>query len=394
MGVPLTIALKKNAGGYVHEDRKSVFEDDIDSTTEPTDQFSLRDSARWNYKGPWLAGMTEGDFNAYVMRQVQDKKSDFRKFLRVACARSLTTEARRRAIGEEEPPAAIETEAVTEEQMTEYVKALRYDRAELYKLIRVFLDLPPPPQIKAQVVEEAISSMLDRAPESDNALIADLPHDVSSVSPYSDGGPPKTHPSAGLSYGLTSAHVYNHPKFGPQSHKPPVKARVVLPKSGGVGNFGAALGVGGFVTALPTGWDGFDRSNISIGGKRNQSASLLTIDPDKKGGSKAYVDPSHAQVDSSGKVILKVRGADVEAVAVHEGTTDQIQTTTALASKPSWNHVPGLNAAAQAGNRYASGYGLSVKRNMMAKETSAKKARGDVASREMDDLLKGEEENM
>ncbi|CZR64760.1 uncharacterized protein PAC_14659 [Phialocephala subalpina] len=398
MGVPLTIGVKKNTGSYESEYRKSVFEDEIDSTTEPADQFSLTDNARWNYKGPWLAGMTNGDFNAYVTKQVNDKKSDFRKFLRVACARSLTTEARRKAVGEEEPPAAVQPEDVTEDQMTEYVKVLRYDRAELYKLIRVFLDLPPPPQVKAEVYQRMIASMLDKAPEANGSLVPDLPHAPVSVSPYTDSGPPKTHPSAGLAYGLTNAHVYNHPKFGPQSHKSPVKARVVLPRAGGVGNFGAALGVGGFVTAVPSqfGGEGFNRSNLP-GAKRTQAAhnALLTLDPNKEGGSKAYVEPSHAQVNPSGKVILTIKPADAEAVAVHEGTTDQIQPTPTI-SKNSWK-VPGLNEAAQAGSIYSSSYGsygLRGRKGAKAEETLAKQASADVASREMENLLKVEEEPM
>ncbi|KAE8451698.1 hypothetical protein EG329_003155 [Mollisiaceae sp. DMI_Dod_QoI] len=399
MGVPLTIPLTKNTRNYEHEERKSVFEDDIDSTIESDNKFSKTDTARWNYKGPWLAGMTEGDFNTYITRQVQDKKSDFRKFLREACARSLTAEARRKAVGEEELPAAIQTEDVTEEQMTEYVKILRHDRSELYGLIRAFLDLPPAPTVQVDDYANLISEALSRGATGPNDTYdINTGHAAISASPYAKTGPPKTHPSAGLAYSRTNAHIYNHPEFGPQRSKAPIKARVVLPGQAAVGNFAPKLGVGGFVTEVPDGeLGGFKQRPVGRAWKSAVTIPGMTsIEPDKKGGSKAYVEPLHAQVDPSGRVILKVAIAQAEAVAVQEGTTDRMPDPTRNigSMRPAWKSPEGLQEAAVAGSQFAMSYGLrspGARRNAMAEDAAAKQAREQEASKELASMMKDDE---
>merc|ERR1711964_913431 len=105
-----------------------------------------------------------------------------------------------------------------------------------------------------------------------------------SRSPYAETGPPKTHPSAGLSYSLTNAHTYNHPVWGPQKNPPPVQSRVVMPKSAATGQFGAALGVGGFVTELPAGQDSFNlggSGRFSRQHRQKEAPGTLTVDPSK-----------------------------------------------------------------------------------------------------------------
>lgn len=388
MGVPLTVPVVKNTGGYDHGERKSVFEDGMDSTVTPDKDSPRKEDVRWNFNGPWLAGMNEGDFNAYLTREIRDKKSEFRKHLQEACAKSLTAEARRQAVGEEARPVKVRVGDVTEEQMTEYVKILRHNRTELYRLIREFLDLPPPPSVVMEEVEQFISDTLNRKHLQSEPV--QLDRSAESKSPYARSGPPKTHPSAGLTYSLTNAHVFNHPEFGPQKSKSPIMARVVRPNNTGAGRFAPTLGVGGFVTDIPES----EAHTFNHTPRRNSRApsipGLNGIEPDKEGGSKTYVEPMHAQIDPSGKVILKVRLADLDAVAIHEGTTDQARNTMQQAlTRPGWRAVEGLEQAAAAGGQYAMSYGLTGRTDVG--DDAARRARANDAMKDTASLLANDE---
>ena len=329
MGIPLSTPTKKRQSNFMDPigSGKGVFEDEIDSTAPSQGGILRKDDARWKFNGPWLAGQTEGEFNTYVQKEVRRRKGDFQKFLRTACANAATKEAQRTATeqGEEIGP-PMQASDITEEQLTSYIKSLRRDDHELYKQIRIFLDLPPPPNptldldILGRLSFEPLSQ--NRRPQTINA-----DHYKGSDSPYSESGPPKTHPSAGLAYGRTSSHTFNHPVYGPQKYKSPVQARVVMPKGAATGNFGPRLGVGGFVTDVPSGADSsFDLRASSGGAKRARPniPGLLNIEPDRVGGSKTYVHPQFASIDPKGRVILSVAPADPEAVSVKEGTVDDI----------------------------------------------------------------------
>ena len=329
MGVPLSTPTKKKTSNFTDSNGsgKSVFEDDIDSTTPSQGGVPRNNDARWKFSGPWLAGQTEGDFSTYVQKEVRRRKGDFQKFLRTACANAATKEAQRTATeqGEEISP-AIQPSEITEEQLTSYIKSLRRDDYELYKQIRIFLDLPPATHL---VLPEDMLGALGIGPVSVDrrqpAINAD--YYKGSDSPYAESGPPKTHPSAGLSYGRTSSHTFNHPVYGPQKYKSPVQARVVMPKGAATGNFGPRLGVGGFVTDVPSGSDtAFDLRGVYGRGKNGKPLipGLLNIEPDRVGGSKAYVHPQFASIDPKGRVILSVGPADPGAVSVKEGTVDKI----------------------------------------------------------------------
>ncbi|KAK0112728.1 hypothetical protein ONS95_014464 [Cadophora gregata] len=317
MGVPLTTAIPDtNRGDFRAGEVRSVFESGLDSTGDSKGSNLGKEDTRWKFKGPWLAGQTEGDFNAFLTSEVRKRKSEFQQYLRTACTHALTAEARHSAEGE--MPPAIEESEITEAQFTEFVKGLRNTRAELYKHIRDFLDLPPAPAKKVDI-EQLLRNNGVNIPDN-NVL-------PPSRSPYAETGPPKTHPSAGLSYSLTNAHTYNHPVWGPQKHPAPVLSRVVMPKNAATGQFGAALGVGGFVTELPAGQNSFNlggSGRYSRQTRTKETPGTITVDPTKVGGSKMWVHPTKAHVDPKGRVVLTVESGDPEAVAVHQGTTDQI----------------------------------------------------------------------
>ena len=353
MGVHLMTPPRKSrtALGFIEaggRGQRSVFDGKVDSTTR-RETSDVGQDTRWRFDGPWIAGLTDGQFGTYVTRQVRRRKLEFVKMLRTACAVAATRENQRIATEQgEELAEPVQASDITEEQFSEYIKTLRHDRVELYRHIRRFLDLPPAPNSLLPGGNDWLS-MLDgtRASATDAKDVQ-----PTSDSPYADSGPPKTHPSAGLSYGRTSAHTFNHPVYGPQSNKPPVQARVIMPKGSAPGNFAPVLGVGGFVVDVPSGENSF---NLRSSGSRqagNAIPGLINIEPHKVGGSKAYVHPKSASVDTKGRIILKVDQADPEAVAVLEGRVDEIPRQQIMRTK---GFSPRLQSTLSLG-----GYGLSA----------------------------------
>jgi hypothetical protein len=333
MGIPLTTPkLRRQTNLYDYDQgtsNQSVFEDEIDFTADAND--ATNPDARWKFKGPWLAGQTQGEFNAYVQKEVRRRKNDFIGFLKERCSKALAKEylQQRASTAEAEELKLAPTAAdVTDEQLRDYIKSLRRDTTELYKQIRSFLDLPPSPSpdINEAALRNAFSHMLTREPvpverESDTAI---------SMSPYRESGPPKTHPSAGLAYSRTANTLSNHPLFGPQNSKSPVEARIVLPRGAAGGVFEVELGVGGFVADTPVGDPAFNTGGASSRPARhNQQRTLvpglLSIELEKKGGSKVYVQPKSATIDPKGRVMLKVSSAEEDAVLIKENKADQIQ---------------------------------------------------------------------
>lgn len=354
MDVPMSTPQRKSrsALGFTDVERKgqrSVFDDSIDSTVRNQGNDESRDK-RWRFDGPWVAGLTDGDFNTYVLKQVRKRKTEFLKVLRTACAESATKESQRIAQEKgEEADQPTQVSDVTEEQFRKYLKTLRHDRVELYSHIRKFLDLPPSPNAVLPSGSDWLSSVLDGTSGTSAESKEFLP---ASSSPYADSGPPKTHPSAGLSYGHTSAHTFNHPLYGPQNKKPPVQARIVMPKGSAPGNFTPVLGVGGFVVDVPAGENSFNLRGSSARqvGPSAVIQGLINIEPHKVGGSKAWVNPKSASVDTRGRVILKVEQANAESVAVVEGNVDEIPRQQIM-------HTKGFGSRRLTGS--SSGYGLT-----------------------------------
>ncbi|RAL65798.1 hypothetical protein DID88_005463 [Monilinia fructigena] len=259
---------------------QSVFEDSIDMTTTQNDpalagQGQGREDTRWKFSGPWLAGLTEGEFQSYE-----------------SCAAALTQEARAKAQKDDADISKVQTISVadiSEEQLSNYIRRLRGEISTLYLQIRAFLDLAPAPYTAHPRRSFHI--------------------------PLCGIGAPKTHPSAGLSYGRSSSWVYNHALYGPQAHPPPVEARIVMPKnaSGSV----PVLGVGGVAVDVPAGFPAFDLKSAPANSYRSDAVpGLLYVEPEKYGGSKTYVEPKHAYIDAKGRIVLSVIPADADAVAV------------------------------------------------------------------------------
>ena len=266
---------------------------------------------RWRFKGPWVAGQTEAEFQKFLNTEVHDRKSEFRAYLRDQCAGTLRRARREKGTGAQSEHAdQITAGTITDRQFTEYLKVLRSDKGDLYNKIRIFFDLPP----AVSVNEESWTAMLDGA--RPQAL------EFKSNSPYAVAGPPKTHPSAGLYYTRTNFHMSNHHVYGPQENPSPIRARVVLPKNAKQSGQEVELGVGGFVTGVPGSNSGFKLVGNIIDSKTGQSKrvkDIVNIEPDTRGGQKAWIRPVSADVRPDGKVIVRIAAATENAIEAKTG---------------------------------------------------------------------------
>ncbi|KLJ06878.1 hypothetical protein EMPG_17632 [Blastomyces silverae] len=270
----LPISLPKNngiaiqVGGGNHE---SVFESKIDNTHE-TPNTPAPDSKRFRFGGPWIAGQTDIEFDRYLA-SVRRRKPEFMHKLRQL-----------------KPP------NISEKEFQAALRTLRADPTALGPIISKFLDLPPPPQTPSHRIHLSSWSA--------------APSEASSAE-YGRRGPPKTHPSAGLSYLRTGAQIVNHPVVGPQKHPRPVPARILRPKRRHRGNaYKAVVGVGGIVT---------EDVNAHAFKEHNGPGGITDFDPDVPGGSKYWVHPVRASVTSEGKISLAIDRASDTAKALHGG---------------------------------------------------------------------------
>ena len=296
MNLPVSMPLARTKASRM-EPPVSAFESDVDNT-ERCGQGSGQ--GRWKYKGPWLAGKTEGDFKEYVEKKVKRRKFEFRQFLRQRLVERMTAARREEVIeiGGDIQPGAVE---ISDTDLEKFIKELRGDEEKLNVLVEQFLDLP------------------NAAQTSGTAMI------------YNERGPPITHPSAGLSYLRTNSHIHNHPILGPMEVEPPVQGRVLLPqKKGGRGGRNEALvGVGGVAA---------DDFKIPWW-KTMEPPGIAGFDPDIPGGAKLWVHPNGSSIDSQGRIELRWSNrASQDTVAIYEGQTDE-------------NPLAGAPAPAPAGSR-------------------------------------------
>jgi hypothetical protein len=312
MAIPLTApVINKRASNYYQESLpgRSVFEDDLDTLHNSKNLGLKVEENRWRYGGPWLAGQTDGEFNEYVSKSVRSQKGAFREFLRTGLAEEKRKQKMlQEGIDDENTPLPT----ITDAELETHVKVLRRDPSALNSQIRRFFDIVP--VANDNLTNDFSLSFLEHKP---------TPKDTNSTtSPYAVIGPPSTHPSAGLSYSRTASKLNNHPVFGPQKSSTIVEARIVLPRTAITGSIMPVLGLGGFIADVPT------HTDTSFDYTRQHNTplvpGLIKIVPEKAGGSKVWMRPRHAYVDSQGQVQLAVAKADVASVAIKEGRTDEL----------------------------------------------------------------------
>ncbi|KAI4273917.1 MAG: hypothetical protein LQ337_004291 [Flavoplaca oasis] len=303
----------------------SVFENTYDNTEKSDHQGNAR---RWKFKGPWLAGKTEGEFDLYLERHIKQRKLEFRTFVRDRLVKERRLEQRRKA--QESGDDFDGSVEVTDNDIDLYLKQLRQDEVRLYMLVEDFLDLPI--SVDSNPSEGTFVAMMD-----------------------SDQGPPKTHLSAGLSYLRTASHMTNHPVLGPMEEEPPVQARILRPQSTNVviKHYCALLGVGGIAANDSTMRTAF-KSN-GRGGK----PGIQRFDAESEGGAKLWVLPDRASIDAHGRLklhTLRVSQAD-EAIyqnVVPEPVGNQVP------FYPTSSPMPRLDSFGKTRTGNSPAYGLSV----------------------------------
>lgn len=328
MDLPISMieAKRKASGGAFYS--RSVFESQHDNT-ESLGANGMQ--TRWKFKGPWLAGKTDGEFDEYVAREVKKRKVDFRPFLAGRLARQKMKDKRRQMIesgeGSENLDQLLGEEAkVSDSEIDQAMRRLRKDETLLHQLIEEFLDLP----------RQQRTSGID----SEGYI-------------YLERGPPKTHPSAGLSYLRTASHTFNHPTFGPQLDKSPIECRVVRPQfHDGIKSAHAFLGVGGVIAE--------DKDFLFT--KNDPGTTPETIvkyDPDIPGGGKTYIHPVRAAIDPKGRIELNVKRATTNAVNVMKGA-NQAEERLPLAAVAAARdrETPDLTRPTKLRERH--GYGLDI----------------------------------
>jgi hypothetical protein len=259
---------------------QSPFDPLVDNTSTSD---GLRQPGALQYKqsGPWLAGQSEMEFQKYLQKVHREKPELLRK-LREKYIAKRTVERRKQAQDNGEDLQGLDQPVkITEEEFHVFLKSIRADPMVMGPLLYELLDLPTSPQVPPL----RIATEYFKAPPT-----------KLSATPYALNGPPKTHPSAGLSYTRSNAILYNHPSFGPQTTQRPVEARILSPRKRFKGRIsGAVLAVGGIASE--------DRLSHTFT-ERDAPAGMQYFDATIPGGAKTWVTPDRVTVDSNGKIDL------------------------------------------------------------------------------------------
>jgi len=324
-----------HVSSLVHETGNNVFSD-INKLELGPELAMLRHNLpeaqkRWKSEGPWLASMTEDEFETYLHKLRTPKhREGFLQFVGNVTrqekrkAEEARVQQERGITGED----AAEIEAASQLRAGELeavIKTLREGGGDeetigfsspMATLMREYLDLPgfvPDAQkankesntqaVSKEILERSMSIMTKHVRDMD-------------IQP-----PPVTHLSGGLSYIRTKAYLENHPVWGPQVHHTPVEARVVRPSKAGQTasdqkNF--MLGLGGFITADPslTTMTSFKPTN-GLGANPTEHLE------DVEGGTKVWVNAIQAYMDKAGRVHIQFDKAQSETVGVKTGNIPQ-----------------------------------------------------------------------
>ena len=295
------------------DENTSVFEaklDNIIPSTSPTHR-------RWRYSGPWLAGQPGWEFDA-LLKRVRDRKMEFQNYVRARLSAERNLSQRQEAIDAGVDLDQTEVE-ISEEEFSEHMRYLRATPSAFGPLIVDFLDLPDGPKATNEKVAAKGGFSYGRTTVAAQA--------------YSERGPPRTHPSAGLSYYRSGAHVFNHAVFGPQQDNAPVVARVLKPS---IRRRQGNLGIAGFVASEST-------SSAVMGTTKG------TWQP-TPGGLKLLVRPTTATVTSDGRFILSAvaAGRNVEKMYGFNQEEDKLSevSKTRMASMPTLDQQRSTDAKA------------------------------------------------
>jgi hypothetical protein len=191
---------------------------------------------RWRFNGPWIAGMTNFDFEKYLSEMDTSKVMAFRDHLKRVIVTQRETEhavavetAQENGVQAPSPPSL----EVTNEEVVTHLRELRSKPNEFATQIAEYLDLPDGPK------DISITSLQESWYYNRDQGMAET---------HKAFGPPKTHPSAGFSYLRSSRFATNDARRGPVEPAKVLPARLLKDTIGGYGaSKTKAIGVGGFV---------------------------------------------------------------------------------------------------------------------------------------------------
>jgi hypothetical protein len=229
-------------------------------------------------------------FESYLKEHVRRRKDAFRKKVKQHLIAERREKLRRQAMedGEGVGSTPVEVE-VTREEVAHHLRLLRSKPEVLGPMIAEFLDLPEGPSSQGSLVHDLVF------PYGRNTVATPL---------YADLGPPKMHPSAGLSYLKVGPDTYarNDPIHGAQTTPVPIQARVLKTRRG-PGSMTAAIGVAGVVA---------DDSD-----PLTRRSGMQTAFRPQPGGRKGLVKLKSASINSNGTINLNVASNSSSASSSH-----------------------------------------------------------------------------
>lgn len=235
---------------------------------------SLVDSEkrRWRYTGPYLAGVSQYEFDTFLNKITAEKKAAFRDLVKQHLVSQRAGEARSKALDEglSDQSSTQATVPVTDDEVTEHLRYLRSEPGQFGPLIASFFDLADGPQQEVGTDPWSYG------------------RDTITAHRYRQTGPPTTHPSAGLSYQYSGRHILNDAKIGPIEGRHPAASRILQSSALNETLARPLLGVAGFVANNP--------NRMEIGN--------VKWDP-MPGGPKCVVSPTAAIVGQSGKLEIQ-----------------------------------------------------------------------------------------
>lgn len=408
MGIPLISKTQRDKFTSGKTPR-SVYDEDIDITDLKAAQAaapataSTQDSTsqqRWKYEGPYIAGMDESEFEEYVTRRLAKRKVEFRAFLlkRMVATRieNERHQNRDRGLGGALSAARMnELRAEVEQNYDAEEKRLRDEHihqhlgSELAAAICEFLDLPG--------VIATTKSAYDAQTERMTQALANQ---------HGPPGPPTTHPGAGLAYIRSNAFLENHPFWGPQEQRSPVKARVLRPRSSSLYRANPVqLGVGGVVTtfhseAPPA--TRFDRTaSMEYTEEQREerylevSSMINSLDENLPGGNKTWVQTQTATINEDGKVQLEITYGTSEAIAVkrnkveeiHHARSNTVPPYTGTYGRPPANYGTQVSWSSARPNRQNTGSQTSGFDAQLGRSSTQGELPGNVASAKIQELM-------
>ncbi|KAK1148667.1 hypothetical protein N8T08_008552 [Aspergillus melleus] len=288
--MPISLPSKVNYATSIVPRHQSPFETQVDNTNT-SKNLDEPGAKQFRHSGPWLAGQSQAQFDAYL-KKVRGNRPELLQKLRERFTEKRTAERRKQAQDNGEDLEKLAPVQVSEEEFQAYLKSLRGDPFALGPVVFELLDLPSPPAVPSDRIGH-------RYYQSPGTKL--------SSGEYAVSGPPKTHPSAGLSYSRSHALVYNHPSYGAQVFQRPVQARILRPKGKFKNKTAKAIaGVGGIAV---------EDLNAMTFMEQGSPPGLSHYDSTIPGGAKYWVTPIRASVDSDGRIGLASYRASATAKA-------------------------------------------------------------------------------